>query len=121
MKDGQERVSTTQGVSDAVASSRNVLDHECKLLEIGYPRGMSSRYFILSAKMLKGVMISVKDKFLVEQVMPPMLDCLHNSIELDVIRTITKTRTRYLFPKESYRPVSLAKDSANPTFRRIAV
>lgn len=75
---------------------------------------MSRGHLIFITNMFQGIMICVEHKFLMKQIMPPMLDSLDDGIEFYVISTVSETSTRGFFTKEGNGTIVLTEHCTNP-------
>lgn len=96
-------MATTQRISDPVSLPWLMAYWEGKLLEIGYPRGMTCQNLRLAIQVSQRVMIREQYELPMNQVMTPMLNSLNYSMELDVISTITASSLRKFLTIKSHR------------------
>jgi len=74
-----------KGIYYSILNSCLVLEHKGELLEIIKPAGMLGIELFLGVDVPKRIMIDKEDKFGMNQVMAPMLNCLDHGIQLQFV------------------------------------
>lgn len=106
----KEAMTSAKRTSYTVRNVNLVLNDERELLNIRYPRSMTMRDLILNTKVFKRVVIHVEDELLLEEIVAPVFDCLHNCVELNIIRTEIKLGTREILTEIGNRTSTLAEN-----------
>jgi hypothetical protein len=84
--------------------------HKIEILHMLNPFDMSLIQLLLFSHKLQCMIVIVQDKFLWDQLMPPFLQCLNDSIELLVISGVLHFHFIHLLAEIRYRPVFLTQD-----------
>lgn len=75
----------TQSVGNNIFTTSLIGNHECVLLEILNPLGMSHNKFSLGIEERHGLVVTVQNQLFVEEVIPPLHEGLNDYIELIVV------------------------------------